>query len=90
MKIPKYQTASQGKLRLLSDWAKAYEQSDEFKQLTQQRQGSNTTAFNPSIIDRFGKMHIDWSNPNIYKSLLPIGLIGSGIYTFGNSKNDNK
>ena len=49
MKIPKYQTASQGKLRLLSDWTKSYKQSDEFKRLTQQRQGSDTTTSNPSV-----------------------------------------
>lgn len=49
---------------------------------------TKSTAFNPTIIDRFGKMHIDWNNPDIYKSLFPIGLTGAGIYKFGNSENN--
>lgn len=32
--------------------------------------------FNPKIIDSLGKMHIDWSNPNIFKSLTPFFLYG--------------
>ena len=39
-----------------------------------------STLFDPTIIDRFGKMHIDWSNPDILKGLVYPTIIGSGIY----------
>ena len=45
---------------------------------------TKSTALDPTIIDSSGKMHIDWSNPNIYKTLLPFGLVG-GFGSFGNN-----
>lgn len=39
-----------------------------------------STLFDPTIIDRFGKMHIDWSNPNIFKGIAYPTLIGAGLY----------
>ena len=47
---------------------------------------TKSTAFNPTIIDNSGKMHIDWSNPNIYKAIIPTILTGSTI--FGSLKNN--
>ena len=34
-------------------------------------------VFDPSIIDSEGKMHIDWTNPNILKFLIPAGIYGT-------------
>lgn len=39
-----------------------------------------STLFDPTIIDRFGKMHIDWNNPNIFRGIVPPILIGTGLY----------
>lgn len=30
---------------------------------------TKATVFNPTIIDKLGKMHIDWSNPNVFRSI---------------------
>lgn len=37
---------------------------------------TKSVLFDPKIIDSSGKMHVDWSNPNIFKTLLPftVGL----------------
>lgn len=49
---------------------------------------SKATIFNPSIIDRFGKMHIDWSDPNIFKGLIYPTIFGTGysLYNHGENK----
>ena len=39
-----------------------------------------STLFDPTIIDRFGKMHIDWSDPNIFRGVAYPTLIGTGLY----------
>lgn len=39
---------------------------------------TKASIFNPSIIDKFGKMHIDWTNPDIFKSILYPTLFGTG------------
>ena len=39
-----------------------------------------STLFNPTIIDKFGKMYIDWSNPNIFKGVAYPTLIGTSLY----------
>ena len=39
-----------------------------------------STLFDPTIIDRFGKMHIDWSDPNIFRGVVYPTLIGTGLY----------
>lgn len=49
---------------------------------------TRSVAFNPTIIDRFGKMHIDWKNPNIYRGLFPAIGIGTSLATFGNIENN--
>ena len=49
---------------------------------------TKSTAFNPSIIDRFGKMHINTNDWNIYKALFPTILTGAGIYKFGSFENN--
>ena len=33
---------------------------------------TKSVVFDPSIIDKSGKMNIDWNNPNIYKASIPI------------------
>lgn len=37
----------------------------------------SSSAFHPSIVDKQGKFHTDWANPDIYK-LLPLGLLYNG------------
>ena len=39
-----------------------------------------STLFDPTIIDRFGKMHIDWNDPNIFRGIAYPTLIGAGLY----------
>lgn len=41
--------------------------------------------FDPTIIDKSGKMNIDWNSKNIFKSLLPLTIFG-GSTLFNNEK----
>lgn len=47
---------------------------------------TKATVFDPSIIDNTGKMHIDWSDSNIFKSMLYPTLFGTSysLYDHGN------
>lgn len=48
---------------------------------------SKDELFDPSIIDENGKMYINWLDPNIYKSLIPIGLgLNFNNYVFKKDK----
>lgn len=44
---------------------------------------AKSTAFSPSILDIFGKMRINWSDPNIYKAI-SIPIMGYGLYQLPN------
>ena len=49
---------------------------------------TKSTIFNPQIIDKFGKMHIDWNNPDVYRTIIPTTLGGTFVgKTFGNINN---
>lgn len=39
----------------------------------------DTHYFDPEILDEAGNMHVDLSNPSIYRTLIPVG-IGYGLY----------
>jgi len=39
-----------------------------------------STLFDPTIIDRFGKMHIDWNDPSIFRGITYPTLFGAGLY----------
>lgn len=39
-----------------------------------------STLFDPTIIDKFGKMHIDWKDPNIFRGIAYPTLFGTGLY----------
>ncbi len=40
---------------------------------------TKTVPFNPSIIDKYGSMHIGWSDPSIFKGFAPLMFIGRTI-----------
>lgn len=38
---------------------------------------TKSVVFDPTIIDNYGKMHIDWNSSNVFKGLAPIGIGGT-------------
>lgn len=45
---------------------------------------TKSVLFNPTIIDKFGKMHIDWNDPNIFKGIAYPTIFGSTLYNLNN------
>ena len=43
---------------------------------------TKSVLFDPKIIDSFGKMHVDWNNPNVYKVGIP-AIIGTKLISNG-------
>ncbi|MBR1465704.1 MAG: hypothetical protein IJ607_05020 [Bacteroidaceae bacterium] len=45
---------------------------------------TKSTVLNPGIIDKFGRMNIDWNNYNIFRSLTGPTFLGTSLYKMNN------
>lgn len=46
---------------------------------------AKSTTFTPTIIDSNGKMQIDWSDPDLFKTVVPISIL-----SFGTSRSEDQ